>query len=316
MGTRDGSIIAIIITTQRPRKDAAASGHVFPGIRIHVIDIVQPPGIGISPIAAMDAHQTIVSAVLVAKRSAAAPRNASREISRPAVAPRQPRRRSALAVLIVTPPPDARLVAPPGGAGEPLVHAPEAVHSARIGGIGVVDDAALERERAQAWPLARVRGLVGSADGREGGLVPALLARARPPRRLAPVVVFDASLTLLLLGEPDVEVGVEVGAERGRPGKRPLHPPLVRLQLREGRPRYRPEHHVVIRQVHGEPVEAVRDRRAGRAPGRVVGPEHEVVDEELRAPPEEIPQRGAPLVGVESELLVDRNPRQLLAPPG
>jgi len=34
-----------------PRTDAAAPGHVCPGIRIHAIDIVQPPGIGIPPIA-------------------------------------------------------------------------------------------------------------------------------------------------------------------------------------------------------------------------------------------------------------------------
>jgi len=39
---------------------------------------------------------------------------------------------------------------------------------------------------------------------------PPLLTRAR---RLAPVVVFDAPLALLLLGERDVEVGVEVAAE-------------------------------------------------------------------------------------------------------
>src|SRR5438132_4605827 len=62
-------------------------------------------------------------------------------------------------------------------------------------------------------------------------------------------------------------------------------------------------------------VEPVRDRRARRAPRRVVGPEHEVVDEELRAPPEESGQRGAPLVGLESILLVDPDPRQRLPPP-
>jgi hypothetical protein len=33
-----------------PRNDAAAPGHVCPGIRIHAID-VEPLGIGISPIA-------------------------------------------------------------------------------------------------------------------------------------------------------------------------------------------------------------------------------------------------------------------------
>src|SRR6266498_5824616 len=149
-----------------PRKDAGAPDHVCPGIRIHAIDIVQPPGIGISPIADMDAHQTIVSAALAAKSSAETPKKACwearseamrREISRSAVAPRQPRLRSALVVLVVAAPPEARLVAPLGGAVEPLVHAPEAVHATRVGGIGVVDHAVLECERAQALPLTDER---------------------------------------------------------------------------------------------------------------------------------------------------------------
>ena len=101
-------------------------------------------------------------------------------------------------------------------------------------------------------------------------------------------------LALLLLGERDVEVEVEVAAERGRPGKRPAHPLLVGLQLGERRARHRRKRDVVILQVDDDAVEPVRDRRAGRTPGRVVGPEHEVVDEELRAPSEEVRQRGAP----------------------
>jgi len=40
-----------------------------------------------------------------------------------------------------------------------------------------------------------------------------------------------------------------------------------------------------------------------------------VVDEELRAPAEEVWQRGAPRVGLEAVLLVDANPWQLLPPP-
>ena len=51
--TKDGSLIAIIITTHMPRNDAAAPDHGCPGIRIHAIDVVQPPGIGRSPIADM-----------------------------------------------------------------------------------------------------------------------------------------------------------------------------------------------------------------------------------------------------------------------
>src|SRR5471032_2167440 len=122
MGARDGSIIATIIATHMPMNDAAALGHVCPHIRIHAIDIVQPPGIGISPIADMDAHQTTVTVALAAKISPETPQNA----------------RSALLVLIVAAPPGTRLVAPSGCAVEPLVHAPDAVHSAPIGGIGVV----------------------------------------------------------------------------------------------------------------------------------------------------------------------------------
>src|SRR5712672_3540178 len=104
MGIKDGSIIATIITTHMPRNDAAAPGHVCPGVRIHAIDIVQPPGIGISPIADMDAHQTIVRAALAAKSSAETPKNACwgarwevmcRKISSLAVVQGRPRRRSA-----------------------------------------------------------------------------------------------------------------------------------------------------------------------------------------------------------------------------
>src|SRR6266567_9017371 len=80
MGARDGSIIATIITTHIPRNDAAAAGHVCPGIRIHAIDIVQPPGIGIPRIADMGPQQTIVSAALVAKSNVETPTKARWEV--------------------------------------------------------------------------------------------------------------------------------------------------------------------------------------------------------------------------------------------
>jgi hypothetical protein len=50
-----------------PRKVAAAPGHVWPDIRIQAIDISQPPGIGIAPIADMEPHHTIVVVKLAAK---------------------------------------------------------------------------------------------------------------------------------------------------------------------------------------------------------------------------------------------------------
>src|SRR5512138_3417395 len=166
MGARYGSIIATIITTHMPRKDAAAPAHVCPGIRIHAMDIVQPPGIGISPIADMDAHQPIVAAALAAKSSAETDRNARREARSEDMAPRP---RSALGVLVVAAPPDARLVAPPGGAVEPLVHAPEAVEPPRVRRVDVVDDAVLAHERAHTRPLARVGRDVRAGYGRHVG---------------------------------------------------------------------------------------------------------------------------------------------------
>src|SRR5436190_12909780 len=170
MGTKDGSIIAAIITVHMPRNNAAAPGHVCPGIRIHAIDIVQPPGIVISPIVAMDAHQTIVTAALAAKSSTETPKNAgceTREIS--GLRAPMTSATSALLILVVAAKPEARLVAPLGCAVEPLVHAPEAIQSARIRGIGVIDDAILAHERAHARPLARVRGHVGSGHRRDLG---------------------------------------------------------------------------------------------------------------------------------------------------
>ncbi|MBZ5499744.1 MAG: hypothetical protein LAP85_25375 [Acidobacteriia bacterium] len=47
--------MAAIITTHIPMNEAAASSQVCPGILIHAIDMVQPPGIAMPP--DMDPHQ-------------------------------------------------------------------------------------------------------------------------------------------------------------------------------------------------------------------------------------------------------------------
>ena len=70
---------------------------------------------------------------------------------------RYPRLGSTLVVLVATAKPESSLVASLGSAVKPLVHFPESVQSTRIGGIGVVDDAILEHERAHARSLARVQ---------------------------------------------------------------------------------------------------------------------------------------------------------------
>ena len=59
-----------------PRNIAAAPGHVCPGIRIHAIDMLQPPGIGIPLIFDMAPHQTTVTPALAAKSSDKTPRKA------------------------------------------------------------------------------------------------------------------------------------------------------------------------------------------------------------------------------------------------
>src|SRR5207247_6172189 len=76
--------------------------------------------------------------------------------------PTLPRRRargirSALVVLIMVAPPETRLVAAPGGAVEPLVHAPETVQSARIGGVAVVRSEERRVGKAGRAGVGRVR---------------------------------------------------------------------------------------------------------------------------------------------------------------
>src|SRR5215471_2914217 len=216
----------------------------------------------------------------------------------------------------------ARLVPPSRRPVEPLVHAPKAVQAARVGRVRVVDGSVLERERAHARALAHVGRPVGARRCGPRVERPAHVLRRRPHGRLAEVVL-EGARALLLLGEGDVEVVVEVAPGRGGPGEAPAHPPLVALQLLERSVRHCPEHHVVVGQVDGRAVEAVRDRRAGGAACGVVGPEHEVVGEQLQASPEQIGERRLALVGLEDVLLVDPDPgqfptpqRQFVAAPG
>lgn len=53
-----------------PRNELVAPVHVCPGIRIQVIDIVQPPGIGIPCIDDMELHQSTVPAALATQSTA------------------------------------------------------------------------------------------------------------------------------------------------------------------------------------------------------------------------------------------------------
>jgi hypothetical protein len=71
----------------------------------------------------------------------------------------------------------------------------------------------------------------------------------------------------------------------------------------------------MVGQVNRKAVKAVGDHRARGAAPRPVRPKHEVIDEELRVPSEEVCQRGAAIIGLEPVLLADSDPRQRLPPP-
>src|SRR5215471_2551779 len=179
---------------------------------------------------------------------------------------------SLAAVLVVAAPPKTGLVTPAWRAVKPLVHAPQAVQPARVRRVGVVDDAILKRERAHAGPFAP-EGLPVRADDRLAeGVAGTLLTGPRPQILLAEVVR-DGPRFPFLLGVRHPEVEVEVAAVGGRPRECPAHPLLVSLELGERGPRHRAERDVVVGEVDDGAVETVGDRRAGRAPGSVVGTE-------------------------------------------
>src|SRR5690349_1057069 len=114
--------MAIIIKTHMRRNAAVAPNHVCPGMRIHAVDMVQPPGMAISPIADMEMEHAIVAVALAAKSSDVTTRSALSDVrpqrKRATMAelpcgPTAPKPfiASARAVFVVAAPPDAALVA-------------------------------------------------------------------------------------------------------------------------------------------------------------------------------------------------------------
>ncbi len=71
--------MAGIITAHMAMNEAVMPAQLWPGIRIHAMDMVQPPGIPMPGMAAMDLYQRIVTAALITKTSAAAAINTRRE---------------------------------------------------------------------------------------------------------------------------------------------------------------------------------------------------------------------------------------------
>src|SRR5262245_1335611 len=295
MGTSDGSIMATIMRIHIAMKDAAASGHVWPGIRIHAIDMVQPPGIAIPP--DMDPHHhTVVSALAAKSRVAAAPNARSPAASwrSPAsvIAPESPIVRASIVVGVMAADPGLRelelvLVAP-------LRHQIEPV----VGAVHEIDPA----------PVARI-GMEHSAVGR-------LVEEARSGQlrlaRVARCVVVRRPFALQrFASERNAVVEVEVAPERRQPGEAPSHPLLVGLELREGCLGDGDEGHVAMRQVDVDTVEIVGPERAALASLVPLRREHEVIDGELTPRAEELGERRLPARALEDVRLVDPFPRQL-----
>ena len=166
---------------------------------------------------------------------------------------------------------------------EPLIHSPERIEATRVGGVCVVDDAIGECERAHAPRLVGISGDVGTGHGRE--IAYAHRVRCRAERV---VVVFDAARALLFLSDRGVEVIVEIAIQWRGPRKRPTHAALVGQKCGDWGAWDREHRDVVMLKVHGKAVKAVRDRRACRAAACVIGAEHEVIYEDLRASSEQL----------------------------
>src|SRR2546428_23220 len=125
-------------------------------------------------------------------------------------------------------------------------------------------------------------------------------------------LVDSQSAPRLVAGQREAEVERKVAVIGGDVGELPAHPLLVGRQPLHRRPRKTEQRHVAVAQVNERAVEPVAQAGAARAGAeRVVGAEHDVVGEQLRAPVEELAQGLLAILGVELVLLVDPDPGQI-----
>src|SRR5437899_539753 len=190
--------------------------------------------------------------------------------------------------------PDVELPAERGQV-EVVVGAEEQIAAPRVRGVGVKDAVAVAEEDTRAGLLA-LRG---------PGL--ARLYKLRP----VPVVVLNGGDGLV---QRDVEVVVEVAAERRIEGDSPAHARLEPLDVRRWPARDDRERRVGCVQVREVP-DVVDQERAARAARVQVPPPHEVIDDQLTAPLEQVQQARLAIGTLEDIVLVDLDHREL-APPG
>src|SRR5262249_48304189 len=116
---------------------------------------------------------------------------------------------------------------------------------------------------------------------------------------------------LLLVVERGSEVVVEPVSARGDPREAPAEPVAIGGELLERRARDRDERDVPGLQVDDIRVEAVGPERATRAALVVLRPGHDVVEDELAPPVEELGEGLPPLRRVEDVLPPDALPREI-----
>src|SRR6266576_918744 len=203
---------------------------------------------------------------------------------------------------------------------EDRVVAHQELSAAGVARIAVVDAVAVAREGADAVPLSEVADDVGAGccgvlhDHGRQALADARVVQER--KRCDLVGLEQRDLVRCAVGNGDTEVELEVALVTRGPVEAPPHPLAVGEQLLERRVLDADHRDVPGLEVREHAVEAVRRRRAGRTARRVVRPEHEVVDDELRAAVEQLRQRAFAILGVEAVLLLQRDPRELTALPG
>src|SRR5580765_8291981 len=123
-------------------------------------------------------------------------------------------------------------------------------------------------------------------------------------------VLVDAGLRRL---RSDAEIDVEVASVGRHPRDRPAHPLLVRVELFDRGSRHQREGRVASVQV-SEVADLIDEHRAPAAANILVRTEHEVVEEQLRAPFEQVGQRDLAFRAFEGVLLLDPDSRKAAAP--
>jgi hypothetical protein len=164
---------------------------------------------------------------------------------------------------------------------ENVVRADQDVEPARVGRIGVED---------RTVPI-----LVERADA--GGFL------AREISHL--VVVVNLALGRFILREGHVMIAVEVPSVGGHPPEAPAHALPEGLKLGKGRSRDDDHGDVAGGKVRDHAIEMVGDERAVPAAFPPARAEHEVIDDELAAPVEELGERLPAAWRVESIRLLD-----------